>query len=128
MGEAESLMGKGQTGKPTVDQETEAIQLLSMMIEQLAAQCNGQCQGGMGIGVLLQMMGMGSGAGSSPGGSSAGGNTNQQNIKLTGDPKGNSAESRNVSRASGKESESFPIEYREALQNYFNSIDQDTTP
>ncbi len=125
MSNAGAGLDKPDTGQQTVSEENTAIRLMSEMLEQMASQCGagGQC---MGMGMLLQMMGMGNGAGNSGGGSTAGGTTTQKPMNLTGDPNGNPADPHDVERATRKQGSALPSEYRDALQNYFNAIEQET--
>lgn len=74
------------------------------------------------FGFLAQMMGMGMGAGRSGGGSMMGGTTDRPNARIGGDPRGNAADPRLVEKTSGRDPKTFPTEFRQALQGYYNSI------
>lgn len=125
MGGAGQGLDKPETGKETVGDENKAIAALSELLEEMTASCGacGQC---MGMGVMMQMMGMGKGEGSMGGGSTAGGDTSRPNAHLTGDPNGNAADPREVNRGTRKQESTLPSEYRDALQNYFNSVEQES--
>jgi len=125
MGEAGSLLGKPQTDEPTVEAETRAIDQLTKVLNAMMSQCQGG-QGGQCMGILMQMMGMGNGTGRTGGGSTAGGTTDQSNMAVTGNVDGKAADPRAPEKTSGRESKPLPMEFRDALQGYFNAIEQNS--
>ena len=128
MGEAEKLLGKAQTGKKTVDIESDAINLLDAEVQSMMKK--GKASPQM-VQMMMQMMAMGqqpgqqpgSGQGNSPGMSSAGGTTDKPNVNVPGnanDPKGDPRTTRKVAGRA----RTLPSEYREALQDYFKAVEQ----
>ena len=103
--------------------ETEVIELLDGLLDQASKN-----QGGNAAGMMAMMKAMqkgGSQTGKTPGGSNAGGLTQRENVPVGGDPSGNSSEHRKVEKGSGPDLNKVPAEFREALQAYFEKVDND---
>ena len=115
MKEAGELLGKPETGAPTTDAQTDA---LNMMDAILTSQGKGK-----GMSALLKMMGVG--AGNSPGGSMAGGETDRANEPIAGSRTGAALGPRRVIQASGIISAPLPAEFREAIETYQRAIEQE---
>ena len=122
MTEADKLLNKPRTDKPTYDAETDAINLIDAEIKAMMKSGKGQGKGAGMMAMLSQMMGMG--AGSSPGNSMMGGTTDKRNTPTTGVTRGGGDESRATLKTSGRATRAVPAEFREALQNYYKAVDQ----
>ena len=120
MTEADKLLNKPRTDKPTYDAETDAINLIDAEIKAMMKSGKGKGAGMMGM--LSQMMGMG--AGSSPGQSMMGGTTDKRNTPITGATRGAGDDARTTSKTAGRATRAVPTEFREALQNYYKAVDQ----
>lgn len=121
MDEAETLLQKPQTDKPTVDAETDAVNLLEAEILDMVKMSDNPGQSA----ALSQMMeAMGMSAGARGGGYRGGGEAAQSDRNVTGDPRGAGADPRATERTVGRDPKSLPVEYREALQNYFRAVEQ----
>jgi hypothetical protein len=72
---------------------------------------------------LLQQMGFMPGAGPRPGGNPRTAMSNQRSLPGSGDAKGKSSDPRPVEKAGGRVNRTFPAEYREALQRYYQALD-----
>jgi hypothetical protein len=70
------------------------------------------------------MLGMGTGTGGGGGGSMAGGGTDKASEAATGLGVGTQAEERQVDIAGGRDTASLPIEFRDALEGYFNAVEK----
>lgn len=115
MGEAEGLLQKPQTDQPTVSTETTVIELLSNLMDAMQRQA--AAMGGMAF--LLPMGGGNTGTGN-PGHSAS----DRENTRANGDPRGRTPEERRVDKMSGREGLVLPMEFRDALEGYFNAVDQ----
>lgn len=118
MGDAAQLLYKPQTDGETIAAETEVIELLS-------AACEGAGGGGGSSGImamLMQMLGMG--AGTSGGGSTQGGTTDQPATGTQGATAGAQPDPRHVDKATGRSEAALPAEFREALEGYFETMEQ----
>ncbi len=104
---------KPQTDKQTVAIETVIIELLANAIQATSGQSSAAAQS------LMAAAGMSS----SGGGSTAGGTTDQANQSMGGDADGGVGDGRNVDRAIGVDRSSWPAEFRDALEGYFNSLE-----
>ena len=120
MTEADKLLSKPRTDKPTYDAETDAINLIDAEIKAMMK--SGKGKGSAMMGMLSQMMGMG--AGSSPGQSMMGGTTDKRNTPITGATRGAGDEARTTSKTAGRATRVVPAEFRDALQNYYKAVDQ----
>ena len=76
--------------------------------------------------MLMEMMGMGSGSGAKGGGNRSGGATDKANAELAGDRRGGASDPRGVEKTTGRETRPLPVEFREALQNYYKAIERIT--
>jgi hypothetical protein len=71
---------------------------------------------------LARMLGKGAGGGG--GGSMAGGGTDKASAAATGLGVGAKVEERQVDIAGGRDTASLPIEFRDALEGYFNAVEK----
>ena len=129
------LLGKPDTGQDTRNSESRTIGLLSDAINLINEQAqqsssqNSSSNMSAEMAFLMQMMaqtqtpGMSPG-GKTPGGNRAGGTTDRAATAAPGDAAGKASERRNVQKASGF-SGSVPVEFREALENYFNALEKE---
>ena len=125
MGEADDLLNKIQTGSPTLAAETDAINLLEAEIMSMMNSDPSQSQASSeAMAMLMEMMGMGSGSGAKGGGSRSGGTTDKANADSSGDRRGSASAPRTVEKTSGRETRPLPVEFREALQNYYKAIER----
>lgn len=119
MNEAEMMLRKPDTGKQVVDTQTDALNLLDDAIRIIFK--SGQCKN-PGASALSQMMNMGQGQ--QAGGNVAGDPTRGGRKGEGSDPKGASGQDKTIEKTSGLRSRQLPVEFREALQEYFNAIEQ----
>jgi hypothetical protein len=92
----------------------------------------GQGQSQQGMMAFMQMLAMGQGKpqmgenpnGQSPGGNNNGGLSDRPNSPYNGDMRGKTGPSRTGERVAGTDTRKLPAEYRDALQSYFNAVDQ----
>ena len=125
MGEADDLLNKIQTGSPTLAAETDAINLLEAEIMSMMNSDPSQSQASSeAMAMLMEMMGMGSGSGAKGGGNRSGGTTDKANADSSGDRRGSASAPRTVEKTSGRETRPLPVEFREALQNYYKAIER----
>jgi hypothetical protein len=136
MREAESLLYKPQTDAATTKAQTDAVALMSDVINLINEQAQkssspqSASSSSQEMAFLLQMMAPENGenagmtVGRNPGRSNAGGSTDRPASPLEGDARGKGAEGRNVNKASGVTG-NFPSEFREALELYFNAIEKE---
>ncbi len=92
-----------------------------------AAQSCGSAQGQAWLLALLQMMSpgaSGAAAGGAGGGSQAGGDADGPTLPQSGDPSAAEHPERQVEQASGRDRESFPAEFRDALDAYFRAREE----
>ncbi|MCX7872367.1 MAG: hypothetical protein N2487_03695 [Verrucomicrobiae bacterium] len=122
MNEAEMNLRKPDTGKTVVNSQTDALNLLDDAIQQIFK--SGQCKN-PGANTLSQMM-MNMGQGQQAGGNIAGNATHGGKKGDGTDPRGGGTQDRAVEKTSGLRNRQLPIEFREALQDYFNAIEQIT--
>jgi hypothetical protein len=115
MGDAEKLLKKPQTDQATVSAETAVIELLTNLMNSM--QQNGSMAG---MRILIPIAGMGG----SGGGSTSGGDTDRTNLRPEGNPDGKTPEERRMERMSGRQGMVLPMEFRDALEGYFNAVDQ----
>ena len=128
------LLGEPRTDAPTVKAETETIQVLSDVINLINEQSqkgnNSQSQASEQMAFLLRMMSqqqgqnMGMALSNTPGGNSSGGTTDQAASTVEGDSTGKESDGKDVGKASGSIMRTVPTEFREALENYFNAIEE----
>ena len=120
---AAMYLRKPQTDSATIAIETEIIELLSSSISSCAGQCGGLAQ------MLMQAMGlqmsMGSSAGGGGGGSMAGGTTLDSNKRTTESTTGDGSAARDVEKGGGIDTSLLPEEFRDAMEAYFNALDED---
>ncbi len=111
--------------RPDTGSETVAVQ--TEIIEAIAAAMQGQGGGGRGgssgdaSASQQTAMSMGSGVGSWGGGSMAGGDT--AGVKQHGGPGSGDLEAREVSRGSRPDVSTWPMEYRDAIQAYYEAVE-----
>jgi len=128
MADARQLLAKPDTGGETVGAETEVIELLSATIEQSSQNAssksgshNAQMQALM---QMLQRMAQGSQSGQRPGGNWTGGNTDAASPATSGSA-GTGRGRRDVEKTSGHDTAAWPVEFRDALEGYFNAMEGD---
>jgi hypothetical protein len=109
------------------------MNLLDEAIKSLMPQQGqGQGQSQQGMMAFMQMLAMGQGKpqmgdnpnGQSPGGNNSGGLSDRPNSPYNGDMRGKVGPGRTGERVAGTDTRKLPAEYREALQSYFNAVDQ----
>ncbi|MCX8155531.1 MAG: hypothetical protein N3J91_03595 [Verrucomicrobiae bacterium] len=135
MDDAEAHLKRPRTDEPTYNAQTDAMNLLdeairSLMPSQQSGQ--GQSQGQMAMMQMMQMMAMGlmqpqqgeNQGGQQPGGNNFGGPSDRPNAPFVGDVRGRVGPSRTVERVAGSSTRQMPAEFREALQHYFNAVEQ----
>jgi hypothetical protein len=135
MDDAEAHLKRPRTDEPTYNAQTDAMNLLdeairSLMQGQQSGQ--GQSQGQMAMMQMMQMMAMGlmppqqgeNQGGQQPGGNNFGGLSDRPNAPYTGDVRGRVGPARTVERVAGSSTRQMPAEFREALQHYFNAVEQ----
>jgi hypothetical protein len=110
MGDAAGLLARPETGKPTNDAQTDAINLLDAAIAQQAQ------KSGQGASALMAMMGMG--------GNTNGGTTNKANVPMPGSREGAAPDERPVTQAGGGDNSELPGEFRDAIESYHRAIEQ----
>ncbi|HYE30861.1 MAG TPA: hypothetical protein VEH27_05510 [Methylomirabilota bacterium] len=136
MYQAQSLLNDANTGKPTTDTQTRAVEALTDAINLINENAKrpkpGQQQQqeqqptAEEMAFLMQLMQqgqMGMQSGMTPGGSMAGGTTDRANTQATGNADGTTGPERSVNRASGSTANT-PVEFREALQQYFQALEK----
>ncbi len=111
-----------QTGAGTVAIETEIIELLSQASQEAQAGASSAAQAQM-MQMMMQMM-MGP-AGNTPGqGNKNPYLSNAQNGETSGDGTTDTQGDRSVEQTQGRVSAETPIEFRSALEGYFNQVDE----
>jgi hypothetical protein len=126
MDEAESYLREPRTDEVTVAAETDAINLLEAEVQAMMQSAEQSAQGpGMSaaMAMLMQMMGVGP-AGQQPGANFSGGTTDQPSSTPAGDGSGAPGDSQSVEKATGGEAQAIPVEFRDALQNYYKAIEE----
>ncbi len=105
MNEATEILAKGDTGRPAIAAETEAIELL-LQSKRINPKAGG-------------------GGGASPGGG-GGGDTQDSALSLVGSGANDKEvrEDRGVSQATGDAGPSLPEEFRAGLDEYFNRLER----
>ena len=116
MNDAASLLAKPETGRPTYDAQTDAINLLDAAIARQAGKAGGNA------GALMAMMGMGGN------GSTAGGSTERANVFIPGPREGEAPDRRTVIQAGGIDNSQLPGEFRDAIESYHRAIEQSQRP
>lgn len=118
---ASMYLRRPQTDGATIAIETVIIEMLS----NAASSCAGACKKGGGMAKLMPMLGMGMGAGAGAGGGNPSSySSNAGNTPVDGSANGgNSGEARTVERAAGRTGEALPREFRDALEAYFNAVE-----
>lgn len=117
---ASMYLRRPQTDGATIAIETAIIEMLS----SAESSCAGSCKGS-GMAMLMPMLGMARGASAGGGG----GNpspyaSNAQNAAGGGNANGGGAgEARTVERAAGRTGEALPREFRDAIEAYFNAVE-----
>jgi hypothetical protein len=119
MGDAADLLARAETGPDTIAAQTEVIELLSDASQEAA----GGAAGSASLMALLQRM-LGLAASRAGGGNPGGGDTDRPNNTTAGDPAGRPADQRPVEKATGYDPSRYPAEFREALENYFQRVEE----
>ena len=114
---------KPKTDAETVAIETEIIELLSGAVSECSS-CSGNAAA-----MLMAMMGMGppgmgAGQGNSGMGNPGGGSASDSPDELAGAASGLADEGRDVDHASGVNPAEFPEEFRDALEGFFNGLEE----
>jgi hypothetical protein len=126
------LLDKPATDESTAKAETGTIESLSDAINLIVenSKKDGGSQGGgeSEMSFVMQMMSqeqsMSLGMSQTGGGSFAGGSTDRAPMPMPGGAEGEQGEARSVKKAGGT-TRNLPAEFRDALQNYFNAIEQE---
>ena len=116
MGDAAALLGRPETGKPTYDAQTDAINLLDAALTQQAQKA------GSNANALMAMMGMGAGVAGH--GNASGGSTNKPNVPVPGSREGRAPDQRAIIQAGGVDNLQLPAEFRDAIESYHRAIEQ----
>ena len=139
LGEVEGLLSRPETGTPTDQSQTKAVDLFSDLINLINEQAkkNSQARGSpeeaaQEMEFMMQMasqegqpgQGKGQQPGQTPGGNNSGGGTGRPDGTTVGNASGKSGGPRKVAQATG-EGRSVPSEFREALESYFKAVDQE---
>lgn len=119
MREAKELLDKPETGEATVGDQTDAINLLDQIIQDMAK------KSGKSMSSLMAMMGAKPGSSNSGTGYFGGGSTDRANVRVQGSRNGEASEQRHVMQASGSEGAPLPAEYRDAIENYQRAVGQE---
>ena len=111
------------TGQDTIAIETEIIELLSQAAQQAQSSASSAAQAQM-MQMMMQMMQVPGAAGSTPGE----GNQNpylseSRNTDTHGDGTGQTSGERTTEQTQGRVSADLPVEFRSALEGYFNQVD-----
>lgn len=133
MADAIVLLRKPDTGGNAIAAQTEVIELLGNLIDESGKGGGGGGGGGQmtqqQMALLQQMMQMmgggkgGGGGGRGGGGNPTGGGTSQASGRAGGRGDGVSATDRRLDHAGGRDTALLPVEFRDALENYFNAAD-----
>jgi hypothetical protein len=110
MDDAAGQLARPETGKPTNDAQSDAINLLDLAIAQQSQKA------GQSASAMAQLMGMG--------GNPAGGTTNKLNQAIPGSREGAGADQRTVIQAGGVDNSELPGEFRDAIEGYQRAMDQ----
>jgi hypothetical protein len=116
MADAAGLLAKPETGPPTTNAQTDAVNLLDAVIDQMAK------SSGQSAASLMAMMGMGIGGSGS--GSTSGGTTNKANVQIPGSRDSAAPDQRTVIQAGGGDNSPLPGEFRDAIESYQHSIEK----
>ncbi len=125
--EQEMVVSQATLRGPQTDAEAVAIQtgVIEAIAEALEAGSQGQQSGQESspeameaLARMMQMM-----QGQQGGGSLAGGTTSRQNASQTGPGQGSPGDERAAGRGAGLDPARLPEEFRDAMQGYFNAID-----
>ena len=132
--ESSMLLGEPRTDQPTIQAETKTIEVLSDVINLINEQSqkgqNSQSQASEQMAFLLRMMSqqqgesMGMAMSNTAGGNPTGGATDQAAGSAEGDASGKESGEKDVGKASGSATQNVPVEFREALENYFKLIEE----
>ncbi|MFO1500865.1 MAG: hypothetical protein U1G07_21170 [Verrucomicrobiota bacterium] len=130
------LLEKPQTDRETLQAQTQAIELLSDIINLINEQqqrnnssSSSQSASAEEMAFLMEMMAQqnnpapGMALNPNGGGNTAGGTTDRTSAPMLGDPTGKQGESRAAKRAAGR-SAPVPTEFRDALEKYFRAVEQ----
>lgn len=132
MADAIITLRKPDTGGEAIAAETEIIELIGKLLDSSSGGGGGGGGGGQMsaqqmamLQQMMQMMGMGGGpGGSSPGGNPVGGGTDKASPLANGRGDGSAGTERRIDQASGRDTASLPVEFREALEGYYNTADK----
>jgi hypothetical protein len=133
MEDAEANLKRPRTDDPTLNAQTDAMNLLDEAIKSMMpSQGQGEGKSKQGMMAFMQMLAMGQGKpstgenpnGQNPGGNNNGGLSDRPNATYNGDMRGKVGPSRSTERLSGNQGRKLPSEFRDALQSYFNEVDK----
>jgi hypothetical protein len=122
------LLRKPSTGGDTIAAQTEVIEILGKLFDE-ASKSGGGGGGQASAQQMAQMMGQGGGGsggggqGGSGGGNPNGGGTSQASGRAGGRGNGTGAEDRRLDHAGGRDTASLPVEFRDALEGYYNAAE-----
>lgn len=129
MADAIITLRKPDTGGEAIAAQTEVIELLGKLLDQSSQGGGGGGGGKMSaqqmamLQQMMQMMGMGMG-GSKPGGNPMGGGTDKGSAVAAGKGEGTNPNERRIDQAGGRDTASLPVEFRDALEGYYNAVDK----
>lgn len=122
------LLRKPNTGGDTIAAQTEVIEILGKLFDE-ASKSGGGGGGQASAQQMAQMMGQGGGGsgggggGGSGGGNPNGGGTSQASGRAGGRGDGAATADRRLDHAGGRDTASLPVEFRDALEGYYNAAE-----
>ncbi len=124
MADARQLLAKPDTGGETIGAETEVIELLSATVEQSSQSARGGSSSSQmqALMRMLQRMAQSGQSGQRPGGNWTGGTTDTASPSTSGEA-GAGRGRREIEKAGGRDTSAWPVEFRDALEGYFNTIE-----
>ncbi len=139
MHQAENLLSRPQTDTATDQTHAKSVNLLSDVINLINEQAkrnnnsSSSSAAAAEMEFMLQMVAQQAAAaasqgmkpGSTPGMNMNGGTTDRRSPQLTGDARGSEDVSRTTTKGTGT-TRSTPVEFREALENYFRSLERNS--
>ena len=128
MVDASTALQKPDTGMDTRGAETQVIELIGKLLDK-SSKSGGGGSGKMSaeqmamLQQLMKMLGMGAGEGSSAGGNPNGGTTSQASAANDAG-NGLTTGTHRVDQSGGHDMAAVPVEFREALEGYYNAVDK----
>ena len=131
MDKVTQLLQQNQTGEPTIAGETDAVHILTDVVNLINEQARRKNPSDAGIArqiaIMMQMASIGQGQSTSSqpssGGNRIGGDTKQSAEGQAGNAASNANTPRNVPRFSGQ-TPNLPTEFRRAFEHYFRKLEQ----